>query len=125
MDRCKRCEGRVAACWYCDACIEAMGRAHDPAVAAVGPWGRLCHWFGYNLACFQSLHDDWAYRWWDRRRGLTPADRAWLALAPAVRIPARLDQSLNQLGCWFASDHRDRLFPSPFAKRDARKSVAW
>jgi hypothetical protein len=125
MDKCKRCGERVEAGCYCDTCIEAMGRAHDPAVAALGPWGRLCHWFGYNLVCFQSLYYDHAYRWWDPGRGLTPADRVWLALAPAIPPPARLDRSLDRLGCWFADDHRYRLFPSPFAKRAARKRVAW
>jgi hypothetical protein len=73
------------------------------AGAGLGPWGRLCHWLGSELADAKMNYESTGLRWWDRGCGLTPADRAWLMLAPVLPKPDRLDRYLGRIGCLWGS----------------------
>jgi hypothetical protein len=61
---------------------EADALLRDLAVAALGPWGRLRYRFGCRFASSQLAYYGDELRWWHRR--LTPPQRAWLVLAPAL-----------------------------------------
>ena len=70
------------------------------AGVGLGPWGRVCHWLGSELADAKMSYYSTALRWWDRGCGLTPAFRAWLMLAPVLPMPDRLDRFLIRIGCF-------------------------
>jgi hypothetical protein len=63
----------------------------------------LCHWLGSELADAKMNYESTGLRWWDRGCGLTPADRAWLMLAPVLPKPDRLDRYLGRIGCLWGS----------------------
>src|SRR5947209_2183788 len=96
MDKCLCC-GRDKGARSCEACGVALGglageasrsQAHDHAVAALAPWGRVRYWFGSWLASTSVAYYGDGYRWWHGGRRLR--ERAWLLLVPALGASERL-----------------------------------
>src|SRR6266567_3202119 len=93
---------------FCEACIEVAvdelveqatrdAQAHELAVAALRPWGRVRYWFGCWLASIAIAY--WGAercRWWHGGERLR--DRAWLFVFPALGASKRVYTLAERFG---------------------------